>query len=86
MVKVVIYVSTLAKWFFLGFYDPLLQWALTKVKSSIRVLVPDVDVVRYRKEGALVLTVNPHQADVIRTAIFRLHGVWLVDSIQEIRL
>lgn len=85
MVKVVIYVSTITKWLFLGFYDPLLPWALNRVLGTLRVLVPNEDVTRYRKEGALVIVVDSKQVETIRTTMRIVH-VWLVDSVQKVDL
>jgi hypothetical protein len=83
--KLVIYIATPLRWLFFGLYDPLLWWAMKRVTNTVRVLVPDVDITRYREAGALVLVTDGTRADQVREAVATVH-VWVVSSIQKIWL
>jgi hypothetical protein len=83
--KLVIYIATPLRWLFFGLYDPLLWWAMKRVTNTIRVLVPDVDITRYREAGALVLVTDGTRADQVREAVATVH-TWVVSSIQKIWL
>ena len=83
--KLVIYVATPLRWLFFGLYDPLLRWAMNRVTNTIRVLVPDVDITRYREAGAIVLVTDGERADQVQEAAYRVH-TWIVTAIQKIWL
>lgn len=83
--KLVIYIATPIRWLFFGLYDPLLWWAMKRVTNTIRVLVLDVDITRYREAGALVLVTDGARAEQVREAVSRVH-IWVVSSIQKIWL
>lgn len=83
--KLVIYIATPIRWLFFGLYDPLLWWAMKRVTNTIRVLVPDVDITRYREAGALVLVTDRDRAEQVREAVANVHA-WIVSSIQKIWL
>lgn len=83
--KLVIYVATPLRWFFFGLYDPLLWWAMKRVTNTVRVLVPDVDITRYREAGALVLVTDSERADQLNEAVRLVHTT-VVTTVQKIWL
>lgn len=83
--KLVIYVATPLRWLFFGLYDPLLWWAMKRVTNTVRVLVPDVDITRYREAGALVLVTDGERADQLNEAVRLVHTT-VVTTVQKIWL
>lgn len=83
--KLVIYIATPLRWLFFGLYDPLLWWAMKRVTNTIKVLVPDVDITRYREAGAIVLVIDGERVGQVAEAVGHVH-VWIVSSIQKIWL
>lgn len=83
--KLVIYIATPLRWLFFGLYDPLLWWAMKRVTNTIKVLVPDVDITRYREAGALVLVIDGERADQLYEAVRLVHTT-VVTTVQKIWL
>lgn len=83
--KLVIYIATPIRWLFFGLYDPFLWWAMKRVTNTVRVLVPDVDITRYREAGALVLVIDGERADQLYEAVRLVHTT-VVTTVQKIWL